>query len=141
MRWTIGLAVGLAAFLAGCDSEVHEQMESEVKTLQTRSEVFRRECDTLKAAVDNLKAENAALERKQYGLGAENDSLKKQVEAERVATTLKVEQLTKDLAAARTGATAVAAMAADPVPTPGKAIARTAGSLSGGKSDLHGHPD
>jgi hypothetical protein len=115
MRWTIGLAVGLAAFLAGCDSEVHEQMESEVKTLQTRSEVFRRECDTLKAAVDNLKAENAALERKQYGLGAENDSLKKQVEAERVAAARKVEQLTKDLAAAKRG---IAVLSAAPDTAP-----------------------
>ena len=118
MRTTMGLAVGLAAFLAGCDGQVQEQTESEVKNLQTRCEAFKRECDTLKAAVDNLKAENAALERKQYGLGAENDSLKKQLEAERVAAAQKVEQLTKDLAAARAGATAVAAMAADPAPAP-----------------------
>ena len=101
MRTTMGLAVGLAAFLAGCDSEVHEQMESEVKTLQARCEALKREGDTAKASTDRLMAENAALERKQYGLGAENDSLKKQMEAERVEAAQKAEQLTKDLATAK----------------------------------------
>jgi phage shock protein A len=119
MKLARGLAIGLAACLAGCDSEVHEQMEAEVKTLQARCEAAKREGDTAKASADRLMAENAAMERKQYGLGAENDSLKKQVEAERVAAAQKVEQLTKDLAAAKRGL-AVLSAAPDTAPsTPG----------------------
>ncbi|MCX5682089.1 MAG: hypothetical protein NT049_00155, partial [Planctomycetota bacterium] len=64
MRWVTGLALGLAVILTGCDNQVAEQTGSEVKTIQTRCEAYKRECDTLKAAVENLRAENTALERK-----------------------------------------------------------------------------
>jgi hypothetical protein len=70
-------------------------------------------------------AENAALERKQYGLGAENDSLKKQVEAERVAAAQKVEQLTKDLAAAKKGVAALSAVRDTAPSTPGTSTTPT----------------
>jgi hypothetical protein len=119
MKLARGLAIGLAACLAGCDSEVHEQMESEVKTLQARCEAAKREGDTAKASVDRLMAENAAMERKQYGLGAENDSLKKQMDAERVAAAQKVEQLTKDLAAAKRNIAVLSAAPGTAPSTPG----------------------
>ena len=119
MKVATCLAVGLAAFLAGCDTRVNEQMESEVKNLQARCEVFRRENDGLKTSVDNLTAENTAMGRKRYGLQTENDTLKKQLEAERAASAQKIEQLTRDLALARGGPGALAATAvADPAPAP-----------------------
>jgi hypothetical protein len=131
MKVATCLAVGLAAFMAGCDTRANEQMESEVKNLQARCEAFRRECDTLKAAVDDLKAQNAALERKRYGLETENDTLKKQLEAERVASAQKIEQLTRDLALAKVGAGApVATAVADPAPGP-KATATTPSPVVG----------
>ena len=125
MRTTMGLAVGLAAFLAGCDDQVREQMESEVKTLQARCEALKREGDAANASVDRLMAENAALERKQYGLGAENDSLKKQVEAERVAAAksgVAVPSVAADTAPSTPGTSAPAATA-NAAPAPGTRVA------------------
>jgi len=121
MGLAVGLAVGLAAFLAGCDDQVREQMESEVKTLQARCEALKREGDAANASVDRLMAENAALERKQYGLGAENDSLKKQVEAERVAAAksgVAVPSVAADTAPSTPGTSAPAATA-NAAPAPG----------------------
>jgi chaperonin cofactor prefoldin len=112
MRRTTGLAVGLALILAGCDSKVHEQMESEVKNLQARCEALSRENETLKSANDNLKAENSALDRNLYGLKTEIDALKKQQETDRVAT----DQLKKDIAVAKAAASAEAAVATAPTP-------------------------
>jgi regulator of replication initiation timing len=75
-----GLAVGLAVFVAGCDSQTQDSTESEVKTLQSRCASLKRETENLKANIDTLKAENTAMDRKMYSLKTENTQLKRQLE-------------------------------------------------------------
>jgi hypothetical protein len=83
MKLACGLAVGLAAILAGCDNK--DSADSEVKTLQSRVSSLTRENAGLKANADTLKAENTAMDRKMAGLKSENVQLKRQLELARTA--------------------------------------------------------
>ena len=85
MRWAEGLAIGLAAFLAGCDNQTQNTADSEVKTLQGRVTSLTRENDRLKTSADTMKAENTSLARKLQALTVENSQLKRQVELARDA--------------------------------------------------------
>jgi len=109
MRTVMGyLAIGLAAFLAGCYSPSGEQLESDFKTLQARCETLSRQNEALKANVETLRAENASLERQRYGVRTENEALKRQLDTERTAAAQKMDKLVKELAAAKGGAAAEA---------------------------------
>lgn len=116
MRWAEGLAIGLAAFLAGCDNQAQDAADSELKTLQGRVTSLTRENDRLKTSTDTMKAENTSAARKLQALTVENSQLKRQLE------------LARDAAKA---ASATPAAAAKPVADPN--VATTAGeSVMGG---------
>ena len=85
MRWAGGLAIGLAAFLAGCDSQGQNAADSELKTLQGRVTSLTRENDRLKTSTDTMKAENTSAARKLQALTVENSQLKRQLELARDA--------------------------------------------------------
>ena len=132
MRAMMGsIAIGLAAFLAGCDSQPHEQMDSDFKTLQARCEAFRGQNEALKANVETLRAENASLERQRYGVRTENEALKRQLDAERTAAAQKMDKLVKELAAAKSSAPAAAATVAAPPRAPPGAMILAAPAAAG----------
>jgi regulator of replication initiation timing len=121
-----GLAVGLAVFMAGCDSQTQDSTESEVKALQSRCASLKRETENLKASIDTLKAENTAMDRKVYGLKTENAQLKRQLEtalaAARPATPARPATATKttdNSGAPPPGTTVVMGGA---IPVPGAAV-------------------
>jgi len=132
MRAVMGsIAIGLAAFLAGCDSQPHEQMDSDFKTLQARCEAFRGQNEALRANVETLRAENASLERQRYGVRTENEALKRQLDAERTAAAQKMDKLVKELAAAKSSAPAAAATVAAPPRAPPGAMILAAPAAAG----------
>jgi len=109
MKWSTCLAVGLAAFLPGCGSQVQEQVESEVKTLQVRCEALKGQNDTLKAEVDSLNTRIAGQDGRISSLKSENEALKRGWEAEHAASAQQFAQLQNDLALSRQSAAASAA--------------------------------
>jgi len=121
MRWAGGLAIGLAAVLAGCDNQAQNAADPELKTLQGRVTSLTRENDRLKTSVDTMKAENTSMARKLQALTVENSQLKRQVE------------LARD--AAKTASATAAATAGSPAANPN--VVTTAGeSVMGGTASV-----
>jgi hypothetical protein len=109
MRTTMGLAVGLAAFLAGCDGGARGQLDADVKRLESKCEALQRENET-------LRAQDAAQNSQMSSLKSENAALKRGWEAERSSSAQQIAQLQSELALAKQGATAAAATAAAAAP-------------------------
>jgi outer membrane murein-binding lipoprotein Lpp len=108
------MLVGLAFALAGCDSDMRSQLESEAKRLEAKCDGLKRENETLRLAVDNLRAEKTVMEKDLSRLQPENNSLKRQLESQKSTAAAQIEQLKAQLAAARQATPAPDAAAATP---------------------------
>lgn len=125
MRAATCLAVGLAAFLAGCGSGAREQLEADVKCLESK-------CEALQSENETLKAQDTAQNSRMSSLKSENVALKRGWEAERSGSAQQIAQLQNELALARQSAATVAAVAAA-LKTPMAAPASTSpGAASSG---------
>lgn len=111
MRTLTCMLVGLAFALAGCDSDMRSQLESDVKRLEAKCDALKRENETMRLAVDNLRAEKTLMEKDVSRLKSDNNSLKRQLESEKGSAAAQIEQLKAQLAAAKQGMAAVAAAA------------------------------
>jgi len=110
------MVVGLTFALAGCDSDMRSQLESDAKRLEAKCDVLKRENETLRLAVDNLRAEKAVMEKDLARLKSDNNSLKTQLESEKESAAAQIEQLKAQLAAARQATPPPGAAAAPPMP-------------------------
>jgi hypothetical protein len=124
MKWKTCFALWLAALLSGCENQAPEQAQTDFKNLQARCEALKGQNDTLKKsledttnALDSLKADKEAMDRKWYGIEADRQSLKQQL----ASSNMTIEQLQKELASnnpAGTSASFVAPQAAPMAPQP-----------------------
>ena len=110
------MVVGLTVSLAGCDSDMRSQLESEAKRLEAKCDGLKRENETLRLAADNLRAEKTVMEKDLSRLQPENNSLKRQLESQKSTAAAQIEQLKAQLAAAKQGTAAPDAAAGTPVP-------------------------
>jgi outer membrane murein-binding lipoprotein Lpp len=108
------MVVGLTVALAGCDSDMRSQLESDAKRLEAKCDSLKRENETLRLAVDNLRAEKAVMEKDLARLKSDNNSLKTQLESEKESAAAQIEQLKAQLAAARQATPPPGAAAATP---------------------------
>jgi len=109
MRTLTCMVVGLTLALAGCDSDMRSQLESDVKRLEAKCDALKRENETLRLAADNLRAEKTVMEKDLSRLQPENNSLKRQLESQKSTAAAQIEQLKAQLAAAKQDTAAVAA--------------------------------
>jgi len=110
------MVVGLTVSLAGCDSDMRSQLESDAKRLEAKCDALKRENETLRLAVDNLRAEKAVMEKDLARLKSDNNSLKTQLESEKESAAAQIEELKAQLAAARLVRPPPGAAAAPPTP-------------------------
>ncbi|MCX5676935.1 MAG: hypothetical protein NTX87_18245 [Planctomycetota bacterium] len=111
MRAVSCLTLVLLTSLAGCDSDMRSQLESDAKRLEAKCDGLKRENETLRLAADNLRAEKTVMEKDLSRLQPENNSLKRQLESQKSTAAAQIEQLKAQLAAAKQGTAAVAAAA------------------------------
>jgi len=116
MRTLTCMVVGLTFALAGCDSDMRSQLESEAKRLEAKCDALKRENETLRLAADNLRAEKAVMEKDLARLKSDNNSLKTQLESEKESAAAQIEELKAQLAAARQVRPPPGAAAAPPTP-------------------------
>jgi DNA repair exonuclease SbcCD ATPase subunit len=116
MRTVYCLSLVLLTSVAGCDSDMRSQLESDAKRLEAKCDVLKRENETLRLAIDNLRAEKTVMEKDLARLKSDNNSLKRQLESEKESAATQIEQLKAQLAVARRAAPPPGAAAATPVP-------------------------
>jgi len=117
MRILACVVVGLTLALAGCDSDMRSKLESDAKRLEATCDVLKRENETLRLAIDNLRAEKTVMEKDLARLKSDTNSLKRQLESEKESAAAQIEQLKAQLAAARRATPPPGAAAAPPGPT------------------------
>jgi DNA repair exonuclease SbcCD ATPase subunit len=117
MRILACVVVGLTLAIAGCDSDMRSQLESDVKSLEAKCDVLKRENETLRLAIDNLRAEKTVMEKDLARLKSDTNSLKRQLESEKESAAAQIEQLKAQLAAARRATPSPGATAVAPGPT------------------------
>lgn len=93
------MVVGLTFALAGCDYDMRSQLESEVKHLEAKCDALIRENETLRLAVDNLRAEKTLMEKDLSRLRSENNSLRRDLETQNTNAAAQIERLKAELAA------------------------------------------
>jgi outer membrane murein-binding lipoprotein Lpp len=95
------MVVGLTFALAGCDSDARPQLESDAKRLEAKCDALKRENETQRLAVDNLRAEKAVMEKDLARLQSDNNSLKTELDSEKGSAAVQIDELKAQLAAAR----------------------------------------